>query len=225
MSLNLLANHFKSETRSAGNTYIKKGKVMLTQSTDTQIQAYVRTATSFKVVLTSESIESDTILANCICPKSKKGQLCKHIWAVLATVVEQGLDFLESKTEIQNIASGTSDTSSKPAYKPAPTASQEAYKQKQADYKKAQYEKQKERAKNYKQAKKNKSENYPSEVLAALKYFEDNGFPLNQSLSREAIAVAKKKLANVFHPDKGGSHDEILELNKISAILWDFVNK
>ncbi len=227
MSLSLWEKHFKPEIRNGGNAYIKKGKVALSQSSDTQIQAYVRAATSFKVTLSSESIASDTILATCSCPRSKKEQLCKHIWAVLTTVVEKNLDFLESKIEIQNVSTVASTNLTKSSYKPAPTASQEAYKQKQLDYKKLQYQKQKERAKNYKQLKKNidNSQSFPSEILAALKYFEENGFNLKESLTQEAIATAKKKLSNVFHPDKGGNHNEILELNKVSEILLQFTNK
>lgn len=223
MSSTIWENHFKPEIRKAGNAFITKDRVNITQSTDTQIQAYVRAASSFKVTLNSESIESDTIFADCNCPQSKKGKVCKHIWAVLATVVEQELDFLESKTDIQKKSSTAVETLVK--VKAAASASQEEYKQKQDDYRKAQYQKQKERAKNFKASKKNKdkSQSYPSDVLAALKYFEENGFPLDDSFNKESVATAKKKLANVFHPDKGGSHDETLELIKFSKILLDFL--
>jgi hypothetical protein len=226
MSLATWEPYFKSEVRSAGNVFIKKDKVKLTQSSDTQINAYVQASTSLKVVLTSESIESDTILATCNCPKSSKLQLCKHIWAVLKTVIDQQMDFLESKTDIEF---KSIDSKEKPAFKVTVSASQEAYKQKQADYRKAQYQKQKERAKTFKDAKKKAQQEdssyHPAYILKALDYFETNGFPLKNSLTKEAVSTAKKKLAGIFHPDKDGSHDEILELNQFAEVLLKYASK
>jgi hypothetical protein len=226
MPLSTWEPYFKSEVRSAGNVFLKKDKVRLSQSSDTQIHAYVQASNSLKVTLTSDSIESNTIFATCNCPKSSKDQLCKHIWAVLQTVVMQELDFLESKTEIECKSTATKD---KPTFKTVVSTSQEAYKQKQADYRKAQYQKQKERAKIFKDAKKKAlevdSSYHPVYILSALEYFEKNGFPLKNSLTKDAVSTAKKKLAGIFHPDKDGSHDEILELNQFAEVLLKYARK
>ena len=78
--------------------------------------------------------------------------------------------------------------------------------------------------KEIKKSKKSTSEisEFPSFVEDALKYFSDNGFELRGSMNAESINLAKKKLSRVFHPDVGGSHAEILELNKFTETLLKF---
>jgi hypothetical protein len=42
----------------------------------------------------------------------------------------------------------------------------------------------------------------------------------------EAIATeAKKKLSRVFHPDKGGTTEEMVELNRNCELVLDFLRR
>lgn len=226
---------FKPEARSKGQTFVSKDKVSPPRPSDTEVQVFVRDSSGAKVTLRAESIESDTLSADCNCAQSKKGQFCKHIWAALLTIEEKTPDFLESKTELVKAdsvadlgASGSGSGPKKFEPSPAQVEKQEAYKQKQNEYRREQYQKQKQRLKDKKQsggAKESRfgSSIYPSEVEDALKYFSANGFPLEDSLDEEAVSTAKKQLSRVFHPDKGGSHDEILELNQFTRILEEYL--
>ena len=223
MSVQSWEHFFKPEVRSSGQLLLKKDKVSLSQPSDTEIQSYVRASPSFKVVFKSASVESETLTVNCSCPASTKGQFCKHIWAVLLMIEDKKPDFLESKTEIQMRSQAADEATvlEKPKQTEAQANSQAAYKLKQTDYRKQQYQKQKLRQKEKKNAGKKKTyaPEFPPDVEEALKYFLDNGFPLRDSLTQEAVSLAKKKLARVFHPDIGGSHVEILDLNKFTDIL------
>lgn len=215
--MNPWQHFFKPEVRSSGRAFVTKGKVSVSQLSDTEIQGYVRASTSFKVVFKSPSVASKAVLVDCTCPPFKKGQFCKHIWAALLVIEDKFPDFLESKTEIL-----------KKEHDEESDQVQSAYKLKQASYRKEQYQKQyqkqKERLKEIKKSKKNIPENpeFSAPIEKALKFFLENGFPLRESLNEVAIGTAKKKLARVFHPDIGGSHDEILELNKHSDVLIKF---
>ena len=64
---------------------------------------------------------------------------------------------------------------------------------------------------------------YPRDVDRALTYFTTNGIELRTCLNKESVSSAKKSLARVFHPDFGGSHHEIIELNKYAAILENYI--
>ncbi len=215
MSIQVWEHFFKPEVRSHGRSFVSKGKVSLSQPSDTEIQTYVRASTSFKVTFKSDSIESNIVTVDCSCPLSKKGQFCKHIWASLLTIEEKNSDFLQSKTELHKLS----------LLSQAQENSQTSYKNKQADYRKQQYQKQKQRLKEQKQSK-NKitnSDEFPLAIETALKFFLDNGFVLRESFTTEAVGLARKKLARVFHPDLGGSHSEILELNKFADVLTKFL--
>lgn len=214
---------FKPEIRSSGRSFVTKGKVSLSQPSDTEIQAYIKASTSYKVTFKSPSVSSNTITVDCTCPQSKKGQFCKHIWATLLIVEEKKSDFLDSKTELQKKSQSAAEAAPKAKLSQKQIDSQAAYKLKQADYRKEQYQKQKKRLKDIK-AKKNAPEPdlYPPTIEKALEYFLLNGFDLRNSMNKEAISFAMKKLARIFHPDVGGSHDEILELNKFSEVLTKF---
>jgi hypothetical protein len=224
MSAKTWEHFFKPEVRSSGRAFVTKGKVSQARPSDTEIQTYVRTSTSFKVTFKS-LMGSDTVAVDCTCPQSKKGQLCKHIWAALLVIEEKNSDFLDYKTELQNGSLSNFETVAKPTKNQAQIDSQAAFKLKQADYRKQQYQKQKQFAKDRKQAKKDSSEvlELPPAVELALQFFLDNGFPLRDSLNKDSISFANKRLARIFHPDLGGSHDEILELNKFADILTKFV--
>lgn len=226
MSIHAWEHFFKPEVRSSGRIFVTKGKVSQSQPSDTEIQTYIRASTSFKVIFKSDSVGSKTLTVDCTCPQSKKGQFCKHIWAALLTVDKENPDFLESKTELQKkIQSSSEPAKTKQSQSQAHADSQAAYKLKQADYRKEQYQKQKQRLKDQKRSKKNApdSAEFPPAVELALKYFLENGFPLRDSLNKASVGTAMKKLARVFHPDVGGSHSEILELNKFADILVKFL--
>ena len=212
MSIDNWLQFFKPEVRNSGQALLSKAKVSLTQLSDTEIHAFVQASASIKVTFRSQSIDSQNISADCTCPRSKKGQLCKHIWAVLLTIQQKHLDFLSGKSEMHKILD------EKPV---------SAFHNKQADYRKQQYQKQKKQLKDKKQLEKGNRHKVelPVSVEAALKYFLDNGFPLNESLSRESLSLAVKKLSRVFHPDFGGTHSEFVELNDFADILIQHIGK
>jgi hypothetical protein len=65
---------------------------------------------------------------------------------------------------------------------------------------------------------------YPAPVQESLDYFSANGFPLDD-LNMTALLNARKLLSRVFHPDKGGTHDEILELNSHFNVLESYLER
>lgn len=228
MALTAWEHFFKPEVRSSGRALV--AKVSAAHPSDTEVTAYVRASTSFKITLKSASIESPVIEADCNCPLSKKGQFCKHIWATLLVVEDQFPDFLDEKTEIQKgpaspaAAAVTTSTLKARPLSEAQKASQAAFKEKQTLYRKIQYQKQKKRAQEFKVAKKLAAEapKWPDNVEIALEYFNQNGFDLRESMTKTSVALAMKKLARVFHPDLGGTHAEFLELNRHTDTLMKF---
>lgn len=224
MSIDIWEHFFKSEVRSSGRALVIKGKLSLSQPSDLEIQTYVRASTSYKVSFKTVSMGCKTVTVDCTCTQSKKGQFCKHIWAALLTIEKEKPDFLESKTELEKKL--------QPLFEPVKSTqsqgranSHAAFKLKQNEYRKQQYQKQKQRVKEHKLAKKNNQESveFPPAVEMALQYFLENGFPLRESLNKVSVGTAMKKLSRVFHPDVGGSHSEILELNKFTDILEKWV--
>lgn len=231
MSIEQWEPYFKPEVRSAGRALSAKGMVSVSRGSDTQIQCFIRGSSPQKVTFSSESIDSPILLAACNCSLSKKGQTCKHMWASLLQLEETGSDILDSKNELITTASASSrEAGKKPlsesqiAYQQKRAISEAAYKEKQANYRKQHYQSQKQKmdAKKGKSSKLTPAPSFPDHVEEALKYFEINGFHLRTTLTSEDIGVARKKLARVFHPDKGGSHEEITELNNFAEILLEF---
>jgi uncharacterized Zn finger protein len=216
---------FKPEVRSGGRVYFAKGNLSSSQRSDTEIEAFIRGATSYKVSFKSDSIESELLIVDCTCPASKKGQFCKHIWGTLLQVEKNHPDFLESKSEIKK--KGPEYESQPPATPQSQTELQSAFKSKQADYRKQQYQKQKQLVKDQKQRKKkNKVQvepEFPKDVELALAFFSENGFPMNIPINADEVRLAKKKLSRIFHPDIGGSHAEILALNENFQVLMSFL--
>lgn len=64
---------------------------------------------------------------------------------------------------------------------------------------------------------------YPQLVEKARQYFQNNGYEMKQPIGLNELIEARKHLSRVFHPDKGGSHEEILELNKNFQIISDYL--
>jgi hypothetical protein len=242
MSVQSWEHFFKPEVRSSGRSLFSQGKVSIQQPSDTEVVAFIRVSAPLKVSLKAKSINSKTLYADCNCPAGKKNLFCKHIWAALLATEEKNPDFFEDKTELEKMESILKSTT----FKSQPTAQTKAYEEKQAAFKekqtaykeqqkekqslhrKIQYQKQKLRMNEFKNKKKGVTQNveeFPSDVEQALVFFSQNGFELRDSMTKEMISSAKKKLARIFHPDLGGSHSEILELNKCTDVLMGFVKK
>ena len=217
--LEQLASAFTPEARKHGSDLSEQGVVALAQASDTAVQAYVRVSTPIRVALSSEAISSVSFVARCSCPAGRKRRLCKHVWATLLQVEKNHPDFLDSKRVVGPPAEATAG------------AGEDSFKQKQADNRKAHYQKQKARAKEQKQDKRNLESGRslkragpqaPEAVVAALAYFSENGFPMLPPIDVEAVKNARKLLSRVFHPDKGGSHAEMLALNENAETLIEY---
>lgn len=226
MSVEKVYEHFfKPEVRKQGQEYFAQGLVQISNASDTQVQGFIKVSAGPKVTFYSTDIASPTFTVNCTCPVSSKGNFCKHIWAVLLVVESKYPDFLDSKN---NIEKGSSESGSLGAKKESP------FKAKQDDYRKQQYEKQKLRAKEQRQAIKQSKKTdqqraksssavsslkLSADAEAAVKYFEDNGFSLGSPVSEELLRNAKRDLSRIFHPDKGGTHEESVTLNQHYEVL------
>ena len=212
-----LGSHFKPEIKTYGAQEFLKGTVFISNFSDTQIQASMKSMIPIRISLRSESISNPEFTASCNCNVYIKGNLCKHIWAVLLTVEKKHPDFLDSKSDIQ-MAPVKIDVK------------QAENKTKQNEFKKNQYEKQKLRIKDQKKEQKRKEneiprEKYPDDIESALQFFSANGFEIEKSTDPEILNKAKKSLYRVFHPDKGGSHDEAVILNEHYDVLIQFLNE
>jgi uncharacterized Zn finger protein len=224
MSLDeILSENFSSEERHRGNDLFAKDLVVISSGSDTQVRAYIK---NVRVSLTAETVGDELFLTSCTCPVAAKGRPCRHIWAVLLKLNSKSHDFLEGKQRVEVGGGSVASVSDSAANAGA------AAKQKQADYRKQQYEKQKTRAKETRQKKRQlqnpeaeQASIYPAPVQAALAYFVKNGFLDNPKALGDLseVLAAKKSLAQVFHPDKGGSHDEIIELNRQFTIIHDYL--
>jgi len=236
-SESLWGHFFKPEVRKQGEDLLSPrsasdsafGAMALTQATDTQIEAFLRQSRPVRVTLLSESISSHVFTAACSCVSFTKGRFCKHLWAVLLLVQKSYPDFLAEKTEIEKSvqANATKATAVK-AKNPEQKASAEIFKVKQAEYRKSQYQIQKQKHKELSKKKKTAAKfvpqaSRPEQVCGACAYFADNGFALDESLDIDVLRNAKKRLSRVFHPDKGGTHEEILELNRNFEILSAYI--
>ncbi|QLY24176.1 J domain-containing protein [Bdellovibrio sp. KM01] len=212
-------HYFKPEVRKQGREDLAEGLAVMSVAGDARIEGYVKASKSIKVLFVADSIGSNTFAVDCSCSSASKGTFCRHIWAMLLLTEKKHPDFLDSKT---NLEKGTLFV-----------AVESPFKAKQADYKKQQYQKLKERAKEQRQQIKNKAKGissksakgttYSQDVNAAFEFFSVNGFPLENNLDEESLKNAKKVLARVFHPDKGGTHDESVILNENYQILMDYL--
>lgn len=215
-------NFFKSEVRTSGAKLFREEKVSISAGSDTSVQAYVRMSPPVKVVLTAEGIDAGEATAACNCSSAAKAQFCKHVWAVLLATEEKYPDFLSAKTDLKKPET-TEDASTSAGESYAEVAKARA-----SEYRKEQYQRQKQFAKDRKRGAK-ESENarglqtYPEPVASAIEYFTQNGFPMPSGPEEEILAEAKRKLSRVFHPDKGGSHAEMVELNERYDLLMRFL--
>lgn len=211
MLLDTLADFFMPEDRKRGEDLFDDAAVSIASSSDTQARAYVKDSGAPRVSFAAEDIASTNIQADCTCSKAKKGRLCKHMWATLLELEADGADFLASKSQIEKAAAQTESAASLAA-----KARQAEYKQQRKDQNKARNKKIRS---DRKQAKSSAAFTYPDAVEAARAYFSANGFELSHPLEIEALDSARRILARVFHPDKGGSHKEILMLNENHDVI------
>lgn len=206
---------FKPEIMNRGREEFERELVSVSSGSDTQIQAYVRASPVIRVNFVAESIASPGFTADCSCSSSGKGVLCRHIFATILQVQKTHPDFLDSKISV--------DKASQTAKVESP------HKVKQAAYQKVMYAKQKARAKVQRQEIKMKKKGltstpkYPQEVAEALAFFNVNGFPMENEIEEAELKNAKKELAWVFHPDKGGTHQESVELNSHYDVLLRYI--
>lgn len=195
---------FKPELRRRGEEDLASQEVSISTASDTQIEAYGKGA---KVRFSSASITNEFFEVSCNCSQSAKGVFCRHIWSVLKLVEEKHPDFLANKKFIEK-----AETAKK--------ANSEIFKARQENYKKLQYERHKQRAKALRKAKKKTApQNFSEEVSAALTYFKENGFEFEAPFNGDDLKNAKKKLSRVFHPDRGGTNEETITLNRHFEVL------
>lgn len=215
-------NLFKPELKSSGRKLVADDKVRISNHSDILIEAYIRVSPPLKVRLTADDVASTSITAECNCPVAQKSRFCKHIWATLVATENQHPDFLIAKISIEKNVISVDFSEAIPAATYAETA-----KVKASEYRKEQYQKLKNREKDRKRDRKGletalSSSAYTPEIEAALAYFALNGFPMPAGPSPEILSEAKRTLSRVFHPDKGGSHEESVELNQYCEILQGF---
>lgn len=211
--LEKLADCFKPEERKRGQDLFDEEKVVVSQASDTNVSGFIKASSAVKVILTSAHVGHSLITSRCSCPVFRRGHLCRHAWAVLLALEERESDFLAQK---QNVEVET-------VVEKEPNK----FEERQKEYKKQQYEKQKVRAQELRQKKKNSDKGivnqYPVEVQEALDFFRENGFDFSNSLEQDSLIEARRTLARVFHPDKGGTHEEITLLNKHFTTLSNFI--
>ena len=216
----ILEHYFKPEVRSRGEDYYDEDAVYLSQATDTHITGVIKASPPIRVKLSSSSISDSTFAADCSCSSSQKGQLCKHIWGTILTAALDYPDFFDSKTDLVK-ADASESKSKKREVSASQKEFQEKLKTKQSENRKQQYQKLKSEKKSKKSSASAavKRPAYNESVEAALKYFSENGFDLGHPIKIESLRSAKKILSRVFHPDKGGSHEEVLALNNNFDLL------
>ncbi|KYG65740.1 hypothetical protein AZI86_01300 [Bdellovibrio bacteriovorus] len=211
---------FKPETQTSGDQLVTEKNVVLTVTSDTAINGFVRGGGNAKVSFVSSSIAAEKFTATCSCSRAAKGVFCKHIWAVLMATEEKHPDFLDSKSVVEMGPAPAKPTTS-------------AFKEKQNEFKKLQAERLRIRHKEMRQAKKSLKTkeakpskfkvSYPADVQEALDFFNSNGFSFEAHMDEEGLKEARKVLSRIFHPDKGGTHEESLLLNQYYDTLLEYL--
>ena len=202
-----LTECFRPEERKRGEDLFYKDVVFVSSAADTSVRALIKASGAPRVSLATDDVTSPTFSAECSCPPFKKGVLCKHIWATLLQLESRDADFLTGKLEAEAVVK---EAAPKPA-----------------DRQKERYQQQKERAKEMRREQKAAPKiraAYPEPVDEALGFFKVNGFDLAADLDLDHVLEAKRTLSRVFHPDKGGTHDEAIVLNQNYEILRDYLN-
>ena len=222
---------FKPEVRKQAADIVAKDAVFLPIVGDLRVEGLIRGTPPAKVSLIAKTVGSTNFEVHCSCPKFAKGQFCKHICAVILAVEVRHPDFLDSKIEFERREVDV-DTSVKAAPKKVSeerVAAMDKAKERQAEYRREQSAKLKARRKEQRQAAKGSSQlksaapvaPLADDVEEALKFFALNGFTFEYPVAIDVLRNAKKILSRIFHPDKGGTHDEMLEMNRHFDALAD----
>jgi hypothetical protein len=221
-----LALLFSSTERRKGASAAEDRAVHLSSASDVFVNAVVRASAPGRVTLSASEIAGGDIAAKCTCAGAQKGQLCRHVWAALLKLEEQNHDFLLHKESISIAADDEaidrSGGESQENFSMRRLEFQERQKALSKEYRKQRAQKRNENAETGRKVR-TPAFHYPSSVEEARRYFQANGFEMKQPFELSEIVDAKKQLSRVFHPDKGGSHDEILELNRNFQILSDYL--
>ena len=220
-------NYFKNEIRSSGAKLHAQGKVSIQNSTDNEIHAYVRGTPLSKVRFWTRAVGNPSFFAQCSCPMSGKSQFCKHVWATLLCAEQKASSFLHGKESITKPSDFEGDGAAASAASIVIEKRKAVAKERAAEYRKSQYERQKLHAKTFKKGRTigglPSQPSWPPEVVDALVYFSLNGFSMLQGPSEAELGEAKLKLSRVFHPDKGGTNEEAVELNRNCELLLRFL--
>ena len=184
---------FKPEDRTRGEDLFNRDLVNLGSASDTTVRATIKASGAPRVALNTEDVTSTSFSAECTCPPFKKGHLCKHIWATLLKLDSREADFLNAKTD----ASAVEKAAAAPKRNDAQRERAEQFKEKAKAL----------RRERKGLAPKATRPEYPGEVEEALTYFRENGFDLAADLDLDRALEAKRALARIFHPDRGGTHD------------------
>jgi hypothetical protein len=205
---------FGSSERSKGAEFLRKEMVVISSASDTDVRALIKGSSPCRITLTADGVNASSFTSSCTCPAGRKGQLCKHVWGVLLKLEEDGADFLVGKIEVLPSSQKSSPSSQTRA------AKQEEFKTQQKQRLKLRNQEIRDRKK---LEKRGPRFTYPPHVQESLDFFSANGFALD-ALDHEALQFARRSLSRVFHPDKGGSHDEVIELNAHFEVLEDYLN-
>ena len=205
MSEPQITDQFRPEDQRAGKHLYQSGGVVLRIASDQAIGALVKQGTGYRVTLEASPLSLDLINATCSCSRGKKGRPCPHVAAAINGIEDKQPEFLIGRKQI-------TFSTAEPV---APSAFQVA----QTERRRAHADVQKERAREMRRTRRMESRgqepipDFPPEIAAALEYFKINGFDLAKNLTEATLREARTVLARVFHPDRGGAHQEMLELN------------
>lgn len=212
-----LADHFKPEDRKRGEDLFAQDVVIVSSATDTTVKALIKVSGAPRISLEADDVSSPLFNARCSCPSFAKGHACKHLWATLLKLEQRDADFLSGKTRM--------DLSAVEARPKVNERQLERLVQQKERAKEMRREQKARRAPKTAASPPSKSRpNHPEPVTEALAYFLTNGFDLAGDLTLDQALNAKRILSRVFHPDKGGTHEEAIVLNENFEILREYLN-
>ncbi len=109
------APYFRTEVRQRGRAYFEQGRVQpLPPGSEEVLRASVQGSRPYTVVITADSARPT---ASCTCPSHARGIYCKHIWAALLSLNEQGE---QAATESENQADGGESPAASPSFTAPP---------------------------------------------------------------------------------------------------------
>lgn len=240
-----LGHCFRPEVKKRGDELLGKGVVQIANASDTDVRAWIKVSGSPRLSFSAEAVGSQKCFAVCTCKDGSKRKTCKHMWSVLRQLEANGADFLEGKLDVElNPAQAQvhpqvhaeAQSTSPPSNgglsdaKARAASFRETLKAKKREADRAlrarlRQEKRDKRLAHRRggQGQSSSEVIYPVLVEEARTYFVKNGFLLSGTINEEDLNQARKSLARVFHPDRGGTHEESLELNRYFEILVDFL--